>query len=73
LRTYLNTQGVWAKDNEEALLAECSASVEEATHAFLASTPQDIATIFDFTYAKLPADLETQRAEAIAAGKTSNA
>jgi 2-oxoisovalerate dehydrogenase E1 component alpha subunit len=62
LRTYLSNQGAWTKDDEERLLKESHETVEAAAEAFLATPPQDPATIFDFTYARLPRDLEEQRA-----------
>ena len=66
LRNYLASQGVWSKDAEEALLAECRTNVQAAADAFLASSPQRVETMFDFTYAVLPADIEAQRAAALA-------
>jgi pyruvate dehydrogenase E1 component alpha subunit len=67
LRTYLTHQGVWTKDDEEALLKECSARVEEAASAFLASEPEPPTAMFDFTYAHCPADLQAQREDAVSA------
>jgi pyruvate dehydrogenase E1 component alpha subunit len=67
LRTYLGRQGAWTKDDEEALLKECSVKVEEAANQFLASEPEPPTTIFDFTYAKRPAELEAQRKDAVSA------
>ncbi|MFZ1991141.1 MAG: pyruvate dehydrogenase (acetyl-transferring) E1 component subunit alpha [Alphaproteobacteria bacterium] len=65
LRTYLTKQSVWTKEAEEKLLKDCREEVERAASSYLASTPQGIEAMFDFTYANLPADLEAQRAEAL--------
>ena len=73
LRTYLTNQGVWTKEDEEALLTECSAKIEEAASAFLASEPEPPTAMFDFTYANCPADLQAQKEDALSAWGTSGA
>jgi 2-oxoisovalerate dehydrogenase E1 component alpha subunit len=62
LRTYLAAVGAWTKGDEEHLLEETAAEIEAAAQAYLATPAQDAGTIFDFTYAELPADLAAERA-----------
>ena len=63
LRLYLSETGQWTKDEEEALIAECSAQVEAAVEAYLATPPLPPASMFDHLYAVLPPALALQRAE----------
>jgi 2-oxoisovalerate dehydrogenase E1 component alpha subunit len=65
LRNYLVGRGLWAKADEEGLLAEVSAAVNKAAEAYLATLPQGPETIFDFTYETLPKDLVEQRHAAL--------
>jgi len=65
LRNHLVGRDMWAKADEEGLLAEVSAAVDKAAEAYLAIPPQDPATIFDFTYETLPKDLVEQRQAAL--------
>jgi 2-oxoisovalerate dehydrogenase E1 component alpha subunit len=65
LRNFLVGRGIWAKTDEERLLAEVSAEVEKAAETYLTTPPQDPATIFDFTYETLPKDLVEQRQAAL--------
>jgi pyruvate dehydrogenase E1 component alpha subunit len=61
LRNYMTRTGRWDKSKEEALLRECSASVEQAADDYAATPPQPAETTFDQTYARIPADLVEQR------------
>jgi 2-oxoisovalerate dehydrogenase E1 component alpha subunit len=61
LRNHLVGRGLWAKADEEGLLAEISATVDKAAETYLATPPQEPETIFDFTYETLPKDLAEQR------------
>ncbi|HEY3908265.1 MAG TPA: pyruvate dehydrogenase (acetyl-transferring) E1 component subunit alpha [Stellaceae bacterium] len=61
LRHYLVGAGLWAKADEERLLAETSAEIEAATAAYLDTPPQSPGAMFDFTYASLPQALAGQR------------
>ncbi len=65
LRHYLMESGHWSKAQEEQLLQEVAAEMETAATAYLATPPQELATIFDYTYARLPADLAQQRIEVV--------
>jgi 2-oxoisovalerate dehydrogenase E1 component alpha subunit len=66
LRNYLVRRGIWAKADEEALLSEIAAAVDKAVETYLATSPQEPETIFDFTYQTLPKDLAGQRRAALA-------
>ena len=66
LRSYLTQRGAWDKAAEEHLLAETAATLDEAVAAYLATPPQPVETIFDFTFANLPHDLAEQRTAALA-------
>ena len=67
LRNYLVGSGLWAKADEERLLAEVTAAVDKAAEIYLATAPQGPETIFDFTYEALPKDLAEQRRAALGA------
>ena len=60
-RNHLVGRGMWAKRDEERLLAEVSAAVDKAAETYLRTPPQAPETIFDFTYQTLPKDLVEQR------------
>ncbi|MBI4204441.1 MAG: pyruvate dehydrogenase (acetyl-transferring) E1 component subunit alpha [Betaproteobacteria bacterium] len=65
LRTYLTESDAWDKDREDALLKECNEQVQAAVQAYLDTPPPDADQMFDRLYAKLPAALQAQRAEAL--------
>ena len=65
LRQYLVDAGAWDRAREEHLLADAATEVDAAVEAYLATPLQPAATIFDFTYAALPAELAAQRAAAL--------
>jgi 2-oxoisovalerate dehydrogenase E1 component alpha subunit len=69
LRKHLTETGAWTKADEERLLAECSAEVNAAVEAYLATAAEPAAAIFDHLYAELPAELAAQREEVIAGGE----
>jgi 2-oxoisovalerate dehydrogenase E1 component alpha subunit len=66
LRAYLTEIGCWTKHDEEQVLAETAADIDAAASAYLATKPQQPESIFDYTFARLPADLSGQRAAALA-------
>ncbi|HXS39089.1 MAG TPA: pyruvate dehydrogenase (acetyl-transferring) E1 component subunit alpha [Stellaceae bacterium] len=66
LRKYLSDVGVWSRRDEERLLRETQTEIDEAADAYLAMPPQEIISIFDSTFAAMPADLAAQRASALA-------
>ena len=63
LRSYLVSQRVWGKSQEEQLVAECQERVEAAVERYLATGPRSAETMFDHLYFKLPAVYVGQRAE----------
>jgi 2-oxoisovalerate dehydrogenase E1 component alpha subunit len=67
LRAYLAGVGRWAKQDEEKLLAETAAEIDAAAAAYLDQKPQPPESVFDYTFAALPADLAAQRQAALAA------
>jgi len=64
LELYLTSIGKWSKDDQEKLLAELKAEMDKEADAYLATPPQDPSTIFDYTYATLPAELARQKEQA---------
>ncbi len=66
LRGFLVARGLWGKEQEEALLADCAREVEAAVEAYLARTPPSPTDMIDHLFATLPEPLKPQR-EAILA------
>jgi len=64
LKAFLVRAEVWSKPDEEALLAECAASVERAVAEYLSRAREPAASMFDHLFAQLPKGIESQRAEA---------
>jgi len=62
LRAYIGAQGWWTKEDEEALIAECKAKIEEAQKAYLALAKPAVTEMFDSLYATLPSAMASQRA-----------
>lgn len=60
LRTYLTDAGYWTKEREEELRGQCSAAVEEAVAAYLATAAELPSAMFDHLFAALPAALKRQ-------------
>jgi pyruvate dehydrogenase E1 component alpha subunit len=65
LRNHLVANGMWAKADEEQLLAEITLTIERAAETYLATPPQGLEAIFDFTYQAPPKDLADQRQAAL--------
>ncbi|HXQ39688.1 MAG TPA: pyruvate dehydrogenase (acetyl-transferring) E1 component subunit alpha [Candidatus Udaeobacter sp.] len=65
VRTFLTEAGLWSKKDEEHLLQETTAEIEAAATAYLGIPTQNVSTIFDYTFEKLPEDLVTQRQHAL--------
>jgi pyruvate dehydrogenase E1 component alpha subunit len=66
LRHYLTASGAWSKADEDRLLHETAAEIDAASAAYLATPAQGPESIFDHTFARLPADLAAQRDTAAA-------
>jgi pyruvate dehydrogenase E1 component alpha subunit len=60
-RALLESQGLWNDAAEQAWKSECSAEVEEAVKAYLATPRQSSDAMFDHLFAELPKNLESQR------------
>ena len=71
LRHYMTEAGYWTKTDEEALIADCNAKVDEAVAAYLATPPMPPEAMFDHLYAELPASLAEQRDEVAGASERS--
>jgi len=67
LRHHLLAAGVWSKADEEKLLHESSEQVQRAVQAYLDTPRPPPEFMFDHLYATLPAALDPQRAQALAA------
>ena len=65
LRTYLNENTGWGRDEEEHLLETTTAEVEEAAQAYLNEPPQPPESMFDYLFATLPPELARQREEVL--------
>jgi 2-oxoisovalerate dehydrogenase E1 component alpha subunit len=63
-RAYLTRIGLWTKADEERLLVETAAEIDAAASQYLAVKPQPPESMFDHTFAHLPAELARQRAQA---------
>jgi 2-oxoisovalerate dehydrogenase E1 component alpha subunit len=63
LRSYLVNQKVWAKTDEEELVADCQKRVEAAVERYLAVSPRAPESMFDHLYAELPKVYASQREE----------
>jgi len=61
LRTYLSDLGAWTRKDEETLLGDSTAQVDEAVTAYLATPPSEADEMFKYLFESLPPDLEHQR------------
>ena len=68
-RRYLLQSGRWTAADEDRLLHRVAAEMDSAAEVYLATAAQDPTTMFDFTYAKLPADLVAQRDAVLTTGR----
>lgn len=62
LRTFMVEQKLWTKEDEETLIADCAAKVEQAVATYVATPPSAPTAIFDHLFETLPAPLVAQRA-----------
>ncbi len=65
LRKYLVQSCGWSEQQEKTLREACSAEVEAAVQAYLATAPMAPESMFDYLYATLPKAFEAQREELI--------
>jgi len=61
LRQYLMNQNQWSVQQENSLIEECKAKVEEAVQEYLNAPKPKVTDMFDYMYADLPHDLQEQR------------
>lgn len=61
LRTYLESKKVWDETKEKAWLAERDEWMDNEINAYLETKTQPVTSMFDYTYAEVPADLAMQR------------
>ena len=66
-RNYLVAAKAWGKEDEEALVANCSEQVQAAVDAYLAISPEPPEAMFAHLYETLPKTLEKQMAAMLAA------
>jgi len=64
LKAYLTRRGAWSPEREAALLKACSADVEDAVAAYLATPAPTCDAMFDRLYETLPASMHEQIEEA---------
>ncbi len=62
---YLQKKGIWSPEYQSQLEGECTAKVEEAVLAGEAYK-QDVSTMFDFLYEKMPAEIAAEKQEFLA-------
>ncbi|MEK6967529.1 MAG: pyruvate dehydrogenase (acetyl-transferring) E1 component subunit alpha [Nanoarchaeota archaeon] len=61
LRKYMISKEIWNEEQEKAMLADATKKVEEAVQAYEATPKPNPGEMFDYTYEKLPADLQEQK------------
>jgi pyruvate dehydrogenase E1 component alpha subunit len=64
LRRLLEARGWWDETRERAWRATCSAEIDSAVQAYLATPRQDVAAMFEHVYAEPPATLRAQLEDA---------
>ncbi|MDQ2972783.1 MAG: pyruvate dehydrogenase (acetyl-transferring) E1 component subunit alpha [Rhodanobacteraceae bacterium] len=61
LRIYLESKKVWDESKEKVWLAERDEWMDNEINAYLETKTQPLTSMFDYTFAEVPADLATQR------------
>lgn len=61
MRKFLTAKGLWTKEQESALLAECAKEVEKAVEGYLATPSRGSDAIFDHVFETMPALIQRQR------------
>lgn len=61
LQRYLADQGLWDEQQEQALITECQAQLQEAVDDFEQTPAQDWSSVLEHVYAQWPAALAEQR------------
>lgn len=66
IRKWLMANKWWTQKQEDALLEECAAQVDEAVKVYLATGKPPVESMFDHMFANLPDSLRAQRDDAVA-------
>ena len=66
LRNFLHHRGLWNEQQEQALKTEANQLIENAVQTYLNTPLPPVADLFDYHYANMPTDLESQKQEAMA-------
>ncbi|MEO6967567.1 MAG: pyruvate dehydrogenase (acetyl-transferring) E1 component subunit alpha [Rhodanobacteraceae bacterium] len=69
LRIYLESKKVWDEAKEKAWLAERDEWMDNEINAYLETKTQPVTSMFDYTFAEVPADLAAQRELALSLEK----
>ena len=65
LRKFFTDQGLWDEAQEKAWIEDCGKRVDVEINAYLETPVQPVEAMFDYLYAELPADLQSQRADVL--------
>jgi pyruvate dehydrogenase E1 component alpha subunit len=57
---------LWSESDEQAWIEECGKRVDVEINAYLETPVQPVEAMFDYLYADMPADVQAQRAFALA-------
>jgi 2-oxoisovalerate dehydrogenase E1 component alpha subunit len=58
---YLESEGVWSREQEAQLQTDCSAAIEKAVNVYLNQAPQQKTDFMDYLFAELPDAMIDQR------------
>ena len=64
LRKYLIDTGAWSESEEATLKEECGREVDAAVEVYLNTPKPDVESMFDYLFARMPANLKEQREQA---------
>ena len=70
LRNFLHHRGLWDEQQEQALKKEADSIVEKAVETYINTPLPNIADLFDYHYAHMPAELAAQKQQAIERAKS---
>ncbi|MCW8882148.1 MAG: pyruvate dehydrogenase (acetyl-transferring) E1 component subunit alpha [Sedimenticola sp.] len=61
LKRFMTQRDIWSDEQDEQMLTECKAEIEQEVKQYLESEPQAPESMFDSLYAELPGELARQR------------
>ncbi len=61
LRKYLEYEGLWNEEKEQAMLQSCNEELEKTVQEYTERQPQPVSAIFDYMYETWPNNLKEQR------------